>query len=555
VKVCNEDGTAEAIQATCLPSQACSDGACRETACVANTRFCKDGSVWKCDSTGGGSLLAQSCNGGDFCRESEGEATCSDQACSAGEPLCEGNVATTCQANGSGPRPGGTDCAETGQACYLGQCRDVSCKAGMKVCQHDDVYLCAQNGTDVSLLADCREDEVCDGVMGACRAKVCEPGKPSCDGSRVTNCNEYGSAWSTTGTDCSATSSVCVDGTCKKQICTPGRSFCQDGAVYACDSTGAVSTLSESCNPQWYHCLEYSFYAYCATNQCVAGDVVCDGNVVKTCTADGALPANGTVCKSDEYCEAATCKPRGCTVGQSFCKDSDVYYCDYNGPYLAQECVDQTACQDLSNGAVCTALPCDAGSTVCLGNKVGVCAADGQTLGKITEDCSAAASICGADLKCAKTAVDILGVAESVEGVGSTSFIGDVIDVTSSRKLTEFSVNLVLGGPRELRWVVYEQTGTTFTARVDKLVPNVTSTGFVSSGALSYALKAGKRYLLGVAISGGDGVAYYDTAPFTRNLSFGTLVGRVLNGYQPTLDAGYFYGEYAYQMKASTEVP
>src|SRR5690349_16804391 len=88
VKVCNEEGTAESIQATCLPSQSCSDGACRDTACIANTRFCKDGSIWKCDSTGGGSQLAQSCNGGLFCRESEGDAECSEQACFAGEPLC-----------------------------------------------------------------------------------------------------------------------------------------------------------------------------------------------------------------------------------------------------------------------------------------------------------------------------------------------------------------------------------------------------------------------------------------------------------------------------------
>jgi hypothetical protein len=553
VKVCNADGTAESIQATCLPSQSCSDGACRETDCVANSRFCKDGAVWKCDSTGGGSAPAETCADGYFCRESEGDASCSDQACTGDAPLCDGTVATTCRSDGSGPRPGGTDCNDTGEACYQGECRDVSCSSGMKLCQHDDVYLCAQNGTDVSLFADCRDDEVCDGAMGACRAKLCEPGKTSCDASRVTTCNEYGSAWLPTSKDCAANSEVCVNGSCRDRLCSPGRSFCEDGSVYSCDSTGSVTTLSETCNPSWSHCEEYPSYAYCAANECQAGQVFCDGNVIKTCAADNSIPETGTGCKADEYCTNATCKPRGCELDQYFCKDGDIYYCGFEGPWLEQTCVDETRCQALPNGTTCAALPCDPDSTVCLANKIGTCAADGTTLSKVTEDCTTTSSICSAELKCAKTSVDTAGVAESVEAVSTTQFIGDVVEVNSSRKLTELAMNLVLGGPRELRWVVYEQTGSLFTARVDKVVANVNATGFVSSGPFTYALKAGKRYLLGVAITGGQSVAYYDTAPFARNLSFGTLLGRQSSGYQPSLEASWFYTDLVYQLKVSTE--
>jgi hypothetical protein len=384
---------------------------------------------------------------------------------------------------------------------------------------------------------------------------VCEPGKASCDGTRVTTCNEYGSAWQVTGMDCAATSNVCVNGSCRKQVCSPGHSYCEDGAVHSCDSTGTSSTLTDRCNPQWSHCLQYASYAYCASNQCTPGDVFCDGNVIKTCTEEGGIPLGGTVCDSDEYCSEDACKPLGCTQGQHFCKDGDVYYCDYSGPYLAQECVDQTVCQAQSTGAMCAPLACEPGSTTCLGNKVGTCATDGQTLGKVTEDCIGSASICSADLKCVKAASDTLGVGESAEAIGSTSFIGDVVDVTSARKLTELSMNLVLAGPRELRWVVYELSGSQFVARVDKVVSNVTGAGFISSGTLTYGLKAGKRYLLGVAINGGDGVVYYDTAPFARTLSFGTLLGRVYTGYHPSLDSGYYYTEYAYQMKVATETP
>src|SRR6185436_6778065 len=72
VKICSDDGSTETIDHTCLPTQTCSDGACTENACVPNTRFCKDGAIWKCDSTGGGSALAQSCAAGQFCRDDDG---------------------------------------------------------------------------------------------------------------------------------------------------------------------------------------------------------------------------------------------------------------------------------------------------------------------------------------------------------------------------------------------------------------------------------------------------------------------------------------------------
>ncbi|HXK16886.1 MAG TPA: hypothetical protein VNG33_03695, partial [Polyangiaceae bacterium] len=153
IKVCSDDGSAENIQQTCLPTQTCAAGACADNACVPNTHFCKNGAIWKCDATGSGSALSSMCGMGQFCREDDGSATCSNQACTPAQAMCDANTATTCATDGSGPQPGGTDCAATKQACYQGQCRDIACTGGMKLCQHNNVYLCAQNGTDVSLLA------------------------------------------------------------------------------------------------------------------------------------------------------------------------------------------------------------------------------------------------------------------------------------------------------------------------------------------------------------------------------------------------------------------
>jgi len=129
-----------------------------------------------------------------------------------------------------------------------------------------------------------------------------------------------------------------------------------------------------------------------------------------------------------------------------------------------------------------------------------------------------------------------------------------VIQVTSARKLTEIQANLVLAAARELRWVVYEQTGQNFVARIDKVVSNQSGTGFVSSGPINYSLKAGKTYALGVAISGGNFISYYDAAPFGMTASFGTLLGRTEQGYSSTLSA-YTDSGACYQMKFTTELP
>jgi len=212
----------------------------------------------------------------------------------------------------------------------------------------------------------------------------------------------------------------------------------------------------------------------------------------------------------------------------------------------------------IGNVASCAPLPCASGDTACIGNKLGICAADGQSLGSVTQDCGAAGSVCDVDDKCAKTVIDTLGIAEDAETDYGGSVIGDVIDVTSARKVTELQMSLVLASPRELRWVIYEQVGTNLVARVDKVLSNQSGTGFFSSGAggLTYTLKAGKRYLLAVAIAGGNtSIAYFDAAPFSLNASFGSLVGRVNTSYSATLDGSYTYPDDIYQMKVTTQLP
>jgi len=560
VKRCSDDGTEEEIEETCLPNQTCANGACADNACVPNTKFCKDGAVWKCDAKGSGSSLANACPSGRFCRDDDGAAYCSDQACTPGQATCDGNVASTCAADGSGPKPGGTDCAKTKQACYRGECQDVACMSGTKVCQHDDVYICSQNGTDVTLLQECSDSEACDASLGACRPKVCESGKLGCDAARVVKCNAYGTGWDQTE-DCTASSEICVLGECQKQVCSANSMYCNDGDVYQCDANGVTARLYESCDPDFSRCVSNggNTYAYCAGYACQPGVVFCENNSIKTCNADGTVPQAGTDCGAEKYCDAGSCKPKVCEPFTYYCKSGSIYYCEYFGGSPAGEqplqvCPSDTICQIVGGSAACAPRPCSPGEASCLNNKVGTCAADGQSLSSVTDDCGADGKVCGLNAECVESVVDTVGVAEDAVTEGAGTIIGDAIQVTSARKLTEMQINVVLAAARELRWVVYEQTGQSFVARVDKVASNQSGTGFISSGPMSYGLKAGKTYLLGVAISGGNFISYYDAAPFNPSISFGTLIGRTEQVYSATLGA-YVESSALYQMKLTTELP
>jgi hypothetical protein len=553
VKECDGAGVKETIAQTCLPSQSCMNGACVGSVCVPNSKFCKDGAVWACDGQGSGTL-AEQCAAGLFCRTEADSASCSVQACTPGQAVCDGNVVTTCTSDGSGPASGGVDCSKSKQACYGGQCRDAACNNGEKLCDHGDVYLCAHNGTDSSLLTDCRTGEVCDGSTGSCRAQICDPGKVSCDGTRVQTCNAFGSAWLPGAVDCAADSKICVSGSCKKQVCTANRSFCQDGSIYSCDSAGTTASLSQTCGTN-EHCTTYSSgsFAYCQTNSCDPGTKVCSDNMIKVCNSDGTLPSSGTPCGDTQYCEAAQCKERPCTLGTAFCKDGNIYYCDFNGPYLNQTCDTETACKALGSDAMCAPFACSPASSACLGNQIGTCASNGQSLSQVSTDCATASNVCTADLKCAKSATDTLGVAENAEAFPSSQLVGDVVDIYSTRKLTELQMQLVLAGPRELRWIVYELTGQSFVAKIDKIVSAAAGAGFISSGPLSFTLTAGKRYVLGVVVSGGDAIDYYDSVPFPGKVSFGTVLGRVLVYYPGSFDVFNVDANFVSQMKVTTE--
>jgi hypothetical protein len=556
VRVCAADGTSH-IETTCSPSQVCSGGECHAIQCVPGATFCKDGLVLSCSDDGLSSSPSKACSAGQFCVEHDGAAECSDTVCTPKSGLCVNSVATQCKADGSGPEPGGKDCTAKNLVCNEGECADPTCAPGEKLCEHDDVYLCIGGGTAAVLFTDCAADEVCDPGLVACRKRICEPGKLGCDDSRVATCNALGTGWDQSGSDCASSNQVCVAGACQAKVCVPGATFCKDGNVNLCDAKGLSSSVSQTCSAYYYHCAESGNSAYCYYNTCTPGSAVCNGNVATVCKADGSgFEPGGTDCGADKLCSSGICAPKVCDAYTYFCKDGDVNYCQGGlSSYVAQDCGSDARCLKVNQSATCVPYDCSPGLKACIGNQVGTCADDGTSLASVKQDCGLANQVCVSSSACGDSAVDTLGAAEELQSLASNSVFGDVIDVESNRQLTELEANLVLASSRDLRFVVYEAVNGYFIARYDQVVNGVANSGYASSGAISYTLKAGRRYLLGVAVSGGGFVPYYDALPWQPEASFGRAVGVLSSSYATSLYAGYVSTDRLYDLRITTQLP
>jgi hypothetical protein len=125
--------------------------------------------------------------------------------------------------------------------------------------------------------------------------------------------------------------------------------------------------------------------------------------------------------------------------------------------------------------------------------------------------------------------------------------------------------------PRDLRWVVYEEAeeseslGTdihcapfNWAQRADKIVTQQSGSGFFSSGAFDFTLKAGKRYLVGVAWDSGAAIISLDPPPFVTEASFGRVLSGVSDTYATKLawfDVWGTRSERLYSMRLTTTLP
>jgi hypothetical protein len=294
--------------------------------------------------------------------------------------------------------------------------------------------------------------------------------------------------------------------------------------------------------------------AYCAQNACQPGQMACDGNVAKLCTDEGTLPSDGQDC-GDSFCVSGACLPKICDPSAPVCVGDQVHDCVYPGTTttLMHDC-GEGRCRELSSGAGCGPRACEAGATVCLGNALGTCADDGESLSQVTENCASSQRVCNATPACATSVVETLGVNENVDALGSGEALGNIIDVTSSRRLTKLEAHFVLDAPRDVRWLVYELTEDgSYELVASEITSNVAGSGFAASAELSWVLEAGKRYMLGVGLVVFEGYLYYDDAPYDTSFSFANLVGGTRNAYSTNM----FFDPNApfYRLRVTTELP
>jgi len=156
--VCSGDGLEVLSQQDCSAvGQACWGGQCLDVVCVEGEIGCDEAGLelTHCDEHGT-AVVPEPCPEGTFCQMVEpGKAQCVPQACKPNLPVCSGNLATACAANGSGILPGGTDCGTDGAYCAGGEC--VPCQ-GIDVCDGLDNNC---NGLFDELTPDCQAPLVC----------------------------------------------------------------------------------------------------------------------------------------------------------------------------------------------------------------------------------------------------------------------------------------------------------------------------------------------------------------------------------------------------------
>lgn len=556
LQVCNEQGSAQQEQQQCSLSEQCTPEGCVALQCVPNATFCKEGKVWQCNGDATASKLVSDCAAAEqFCREQDGAASCSDQVCFPGDPVCNEGVATTCKPDGSGPKPGGDVCTDANQVCFAGVCQDQVCTPGQKLCDHDSVYLCAENGTDTTLYKACQSYEFCDSASGSCKTRICTPGLPGCYGTVKTLCKADGSGYDPSSVDCADSGKACDNGSCVTKVCKASSTTCVDSSTVGyCNSSGSAIYSTYPCY-QGSHCSAGS----CVANVCVPGTAACDGTKVSTCNADGSGSVPGSAskdCATDgQICDSGACKPKLCQPSAYFCSAGNVQRCSASGGSftLYQYCTSETYCQQLgTDPPTCAPKLCVKGTTGCLGEDYGTCAADGMSLTPGFSDCDSGGQVCSLQ-GCASTALDSIGNTTELESLGSGTVVFDRVHVTTPRKLAQISTYLTLPSERTLRWTVYKGAPYEWSLVFDQVT---TSSGaqYHSSDAMSVTLEANKDYLIGVSVSGGSFASHLASGAAQQALSFGTTAGSGSSYFSTTL--GYFTPSGSLRaMKLTTTLP
>jgi hypothetical protein len=212
-KVCSADGKSLQFEEDCsLKDQHCFAGACLDSICEPEAKFCTGNSTAAFCSEDGLSMTEAECPAQQYCED----GACFPWICDPGFAVCNLFVAELCNLTGDG-FVSQTDCEALGQVCLGGQCSDLLCAPNSSTCKDDTTAKhCSADGKGF-------EEEVCADLHsckdGECKGWVCMPGDPICNDTVATVCDALGLGPAAGGTDCSDSGSKCEWGVCAE--CEP----------------------------------------------------------------------------------------------------------------------------------------------------------------------------------------------------------------------------------------------------------------------------------------------------------------------------------------------
>lgn len=364
-RTCKADGLGF-VTTACSAKQLCKAGVCTDVVCTPASKRCEPGGagLQVCGDDGTAWLAATACPGGQVCAE----GACKAAVCTPGGGACFGDEAGTCKADGSGWTK--TPCG-AGMSCKVGgsdgkgagaSCVKQICSPGSSACVGSKVQTCAADGLSQSQSDDCdqpsSEGKARQCVAGACEVAGCTAGSTSCgaDGKLLT-CKSDGSGWEAASCGSGKT---CVGSACITQTCTPGSLSCGGSTVLICNATGTDHDIGADCSKQGDACGP----GVCAAGQCTVKAKDCDdGNPCTTDTCDGKTGCvhksqDGTSCGSGKTCIAGVCKTQVCKPGATVCDGQVVATCNAQGTAYdkGQDC--------LAGGGKCGSGACKSGVCV-----------------------------------------------------------------------------------------------------------------------------------------------------------------------------------------------
>jgi hypothetical protein len=413
VRTCDARGVASTLVATCpfgCVGAACANQCVRDTDCSAD-RYCS-----------GGTCLSDACPQGQaYCAGNERRSCSANGASSMAIGPCafgcrNGACAAQCSAD--------TDCLAN-QFCSGGTCVVDTCAENQVYCSGNERRRCSVNGSSSTLLQTCpfacssgsctaqctsdmgcATDQFCSG--GSCVADSCPEGQTYCAGNERRSCAANGAFYSSLGAcpfacsagacvaqcsgdgDCSAPQ-YCAAGSCAPDACVQGTTYCAGNERRQCQANGSAYTRLGSCPGSCSNgmCVgqcagnggcapqEYCSGGACQPDQCVQGQLFCDGNERRQCAADGSTSnlvgscpfgcSNGACtaqcngngdCAADRYCQAGACQPDPCVQGQPFCAGNERRQCSADGST-------STSIEVCSNGCSPSGCTASCGDGVC----------------------------------------------------------------------------------------------------------------------------------------------------------------------------------------------